>query len=104
MQNKLLKLRLKLGIRTRTNTVYKMLNILKIEDIRKTKMLALWILVLWKNVLQYLNSIMLSKSIQYHTRQVGDLDVPSSRAGYGDRSLKVDGAKKWNNMDANMKL
>ena len=35
------------------------------------------------------------KNIQYYTRQVGDLDVPSSRTGYGDRSLKVDGAKKW---------
>ena len=32
MQNKLLKLILKLDIRTRTNTVHKMLNILKIED------------------------------------------------------------------------
>ena len=36
MQNKLLKLKLKLDIRTRTNTVHKMLNMLKIEDIHKT--------------------------------------------------------------------
>ena len=43
------------------------------------------------------------KNIQYYTRQVGDLDVPPSRTGYGDRSLIVGGAKKWNNMDANMK-
>ena len=41
MQNKLLKLILKLDIRTRTNTVHKMLNILKIEDIHKTKVLAI---------------------------------------------------------------
>ena len=40
MQNKLLKLILKLDIRTRTNTVLKMLNILKIEDIHKTIVLA----------------------------------------------------------------
>ena len=35
MQNQLLKLILKLDIRTRTNTAHKMLNILKMEDIQK---------------------------------------------------------------------
>ena len=95
MQNKLLKLILKLDIRTRTNTVHKMLNILKIEDKHKTIVLA------------FVNSCVMNKCPaifeQYYTRQVGDLDVPPSRTGYGDRSLTVDGAKKWNNMDANMK-
>ena len=41
MQNKLLKLILKLDIRTRTNAVNKTLKILKIEDIHQTKVLAL---------------------------------------------------------------
>ena len=62
MQNKLLKLILKLDIQTRTNTVHKMLNILKIEDIHKTKVLVLWILVSWTSILQYLNSIIISKT------------------------------------------
>ena len=35
MQNKLLQLILKLDIRTQTNTMHKMLNILKMEDIQK---------------------------------------------------------------------
>ena len=40
MQNKLSKLILEVDIRTQTNTVHKMLNILKIEDIHKIKVLA----------------------------------------------------------------
>ena len=40
MQNKFLKLILKLDFRTRTKTVHKMLIILKIEDLHKTIVLA----------------------------------------------------------------
>ena len=57
MQNKLFKLILKLDIRTRTNTVRKMLNILKIEDIHE----AFVNFCAMKNV-KYLNSISISKT------------------------------------------
>ena len=101
MQNKLLKLILEVDIRTQTNTVHKMLNILKIEDIHKIKLLAVVNSCVIKKMSCNLNSFI--KNIQYNTRQVEDLDVPSSWTGYGDWSLKVDCAKKWNNMEANMK-
>ena len=103
MQNELLKLILNLDIRTRTNTVHKMLNILKIEDIHKTKVLAFVNSCVMNKCPAIFEQYYNIKNIQYYTRQVGDLDVPPSRTGYGDRSLKVDGANKWNNMEANMK-
>ena len=58
MQNKLFKLILKLDIRIRTNTMRKMLNILKIEDIHE----AFVNFCAMKNVLKYLNSISISKT------------------------------------------
>ena len=78
MQNKLLRLILKLYIRTRTNTVHNMLNILKIEDRHKTKVLASVNSCVMNKCPAIFEQYYNIKNIQYYTRHIVDLDVPPS--------------------------
>ena len=98
----ILKLVLRLDIRTRTDTVHYMPNTLKIEDIHKTKNFSFLMLDLWKmpcniwTVFQYqIDSVL-------HQANWG-FRCTIKLTGYGDQSLKIDGTKQWNNMDVNMK-
>ena len=70
--------------------MHKMQNILKIEDIHKTKVLASVNSGVMRKCPAIFEQYYNIKDIQYYTRQVGDLDLPSSRTGYGDRQLKSD--------------
>ena len=57
-----------------------------------------------KNVLQYLTSIMISKTFSITPGKLGfRCTSKPDRMGNGDRSFKADGANKYK-MDANMKI
>ena len=97
IQNKLMKLLLKLDPRTPTNELHRGMNILKVSDIYKS------------NVLNFVNEILSGRCPEpfrcyfqykretYDMRRKHQLNVPSTRICLGDKAVRVYGASLWNN-------
>ena len=85
--------------RTRTDFLHTSLNIMKVDDILKNKVLNFVNVCLMGKCPDIFNQYHQVKFTPYITRQEGILDIPSYRIEYGARSVKVVGAKLWNRLD-----
>ena len=98
LQNKLMKMLLKLDRRTSTNYLNKMLNICNVNDIYVCCLLNFvyedlcdWCSDVFKNYLEFRRNV-------YDVRRKGQVKIPAARLPFGDRAVKIHGASLWNKL------
>ena len=100
IQNKLLKVLYQLPYRSNTNELHCRLELLKVEDIYKTRVLKFAYESI-KNICisQFENHYQYRRGIHHHlTRNTNMLHIPRVRTKYGENTLKYKGSKFWNNI------
>ena len=102
LQNKLLKLVLRLDYRTATNVLHRDLHLLKVCDIQKVKILCFVNNCLLKNCPDIFNGYYTERETEYNLRNRG-LNVPRTRTINGSLSVYVHGAKLWNGIPESIK-
>ena len=102
LQNKLMKMLLKLDRRTSTNHLNKMLNICKVNDIYVCCLLNFVNDVLcgrcpdvFKNYFEFRRNV-------YDVRRKGQVKIPAARLPFGDKAVRIQGASIWNKLDASV--
>ena len=98
LQNKLMKILLKLGRRTSKNYLHKMLNICKVNDIYVYCLLNFVKDVLcgrfpdvFKNYFEFRRNV-------YDVGWKGQVKIPAVRLPFGDKSVRMHGASLWNKL------
>ena len=102
IQNKLLKLILKLDRLTATNILHKETNILKVTHIGESSVLGFVNKVLCGQCPAIFLSYYKIKRNAYDVRTKGQLVTPPTRIQFGDRAVKVKGCLLWNRINKNM--
>ena len=102
IQNKLLKLVLRMDFRTPTNTLHKNLHILKVNDIQKMKILCFVNNCLNENCPTYFTNYFSVRHTVYPLR-MESLTVPRVRTALGSCSISVLGARLWNGLPEQIK-
>ena len=102
IQNKLLKLILKLDRLTATNILHKEINLLKVTHIGESSVLGFVNKVLCGQCPEIFLSYYKIKRNAYDVRTKGQLVTPQTRIQFGDRAVKVKGCLLWNRINKNM--
>ena len=102
MQNTLMKLILKLDMRTSTYYLHSTLKILKVEDIYLCNVVVFGNKCLSGHCPNIFKEYFKIKTSHYANRREGSLEVPTYRIDYGMRSVKVKGAVQWNRLHKNL--
>ena len=102
LQNKLLKMIHSLNPRTGTNELHSMLKILKVKDLQSTNIICFVNNCLSRRYSKLFHRYYLDRITPYLTRNRGLL-IPKHRTTIGSLSLKIKGAKMWNNFPAETK-
>ena len=102
IQNKLLKLILKLDRLTATKLLHKEINVLKVTHIGVSSVLEFVNKVVRGHCSEILNSYFEIKRNAYDVRTKGQLVTPQTRIQFGDRAVKVKGWLLWNRINKNM--
>ena len=102
IQNKLLKLILKLDRLTATNMLHKEINVLKVTHIGDNNVLGCVNKVLCGHCPDIFISYYTIKLNAYDVRTKGQLVTPQTRIQFGDRAVKEKGCLLWNRIDKNM--
>ena len=95
IQNKLLKLILKLDRLTTTNILHKEINVLKVTHIGESSVLGFVNKVLCGQCPAIFLSYYKIKRNAYDVRTKGQLVTPQTRIQFGDRAVKVKGCLLW---------
>ena len=102
LQNKLMKMLLKLDRRTSTNYLHKMLNICKVNDIYLCCLLNFVNDVLcgrcpdvFKNYFEFRRNV-------YDVRRKGQVKIPAARLPFGDKAVRIHGASFWNKLNTSV--
>ena len=99
IQNKLLKLILKLDRLTATNMIHKYINVLKVTHIGESSVLSFVNKVLCGHCPDIFLSYYTIKRNAYDVRTKGQLVTPQTRIQFGDRAVKLKGCLLWNRID-----
>ena len=102
IQNKLLKLILKLDRLTATNILHKEINLLKVTHIGESSVLGFVNTVLCGQCPAIFLSYYKIKRNAYDLRTKGQLVTPQTRIQFGDRAVKVKGCLLCNRINKNM--
>ena len=102
IQNKLLKLILKLDGLTATNLLHKEMNVLKLTHIGESNVLGFVNKVVRGHCPEIFHSYFEIKINAYDVRTKGQLVTPQTRIQLGDRAVKVKGCLLWNRILKNM--
>ena len=102
IQNKLLKLILKLDRLTATNILHKEINLLKVTHLGESSVLGFVNKVLCGQCPAIFLSYYKIKRNAYDVRTKGQLVTPQTRIQFGDRAVKVKGCLLWNRINKNM--
>ena len=102
MQNKLMKLLLRLRRMTPTNELHMHLNILKVSDIYKSNVLSFVNEILSGRSPDIFKNYFILKNNQYDMRRKGQLNVPPCRTQICDKAVRVFGASQWNRLETCM--
>ena len=102
IQNKLLKLMLKMDFRTPTDTLHKNLHILKVADIQKMKILCFVNDCLTGDCPPYFTNYFTKRHSVYPLRTSG-LSVPRASTALGSCSASILGARLWNELPGDVK-
>ena len=103
LQNKLLKLLLKMDRDTPTYVLHAQMKILKVTDVATCKVLTFVNDILCGNCPKSFENYFQIKVTRYSTRQTAQLQVPRCRIPLADRAVRVKGASLWNKMHKNVK-
>ena len=102
IQNKILKLILKLDRLTATNILHKEINVLKVTHIGESSVLGFVNKVLCSQWPAIFHSYYKIKRNAYNVRTKGHLITPQARIQFGDRAVKVKWCLLWNRILQNM--
>ena len=102
IQNKLLKLILKLDRLTATNILHKEISLLKVTHIGDSSVLGFVNKVLCGQCPAIFLSYYKIKRNAYDVRTKGQLVTPQTGIQFGDRAVKVKGCLLWNRINKNM--
>ena len=102
IQNKLLKLILQLNMRTSTNLLHKNLHLLKIKDIREVQVLLFVNKCLKGLCPPVFHEYYGERMPHYNIRNPG-LHITRTRTAMGSNSIRIFGAKLWNNLAPRVK-
>ena len=102
IQNKLLKLALRIDRLTPTNTLHNNMKLLKISDIHKYKVIIFVNNCVTGLCPKYFTSYFIQRENPYDLRSTG-LHVPRSRTTLGSLGVYSHGAKLWNGLPDNIK-
>ena len=98
MQNKLMKLLLRLRGMTPTNELHMHLNILKVSDIYKSNVLSFVNEILSGRSPDIFKNCFILKNNQYDMHRKGQLNVPPCLKQICDKAVRVFGASQWNRL------
>ena len=99
IQNKLVKLLLKLDWRTSTKYLHKHLNILKVCDIYKVSLLEFVHACKYRETPPTFYTYFSTAQTSYRTRQQGHLRVVNTNKSIGDTRVQCHAARLWNAID-----
>ena len=102
IQNKLLKLILKLDRLTATNLLHKEINVLKVTHIGESSVLGFVNKVVRGHCPEIFHSYFEIKRNAYDVRTKDQLVTPQTRIQFGDRAVQVKGCLLWNRINKNM--
>ena len=102
IQNKLLKLILKLDRLTATNLLHKEINVLKVTHIGESSVPGFVNKVVRGHCPEIFHSYFEIKRNAYDVRTKSQLVTPQTRIQFGDRAVKVKGCLLWNRINKNM--
>ena len=102
IQNKLLKMLLRLEIRTSTNELHKTLKLLKVQDIYNVNILNFVNNCINGNCPDPYKTYFVTRESGYNIRGMG-LQVNNGKTNIGASAVKIYGAKLWNNLDHEIK-
>ena len=98
LQNKLMKMLLRIDRLTPTEALHRKLNILKVRDIYECNLLSFVNDILIRRCPEVFTDYFVLKQNAYDLRTKGQLVVPSARIMFGDRQVKIKGAQLWNRL------
>ena len=103
IQNKLLKLLLKVPQRTRTNEIHRGLPLLKVNDIYKAS-LCMFVYDCLNNLCPpVLRNYFVANQHGYHTRRENYLSIKNSKTELGRSRVNITAANQWNNVNEDLK-
>ena len=106
LQNQLLKVLLKKDYRYSTNELHKSLDVLKVSDIADQEIIA-FVHKYFSNNLPPVFTDYFETLAHQHQRNTRNgqnlLHIPNYRSDIAGSSVKISGAKIWNNLDSNLK-
>ena len=103
IQNKLLKLILKLHRLTATNMLHNDINVLRVTHIGESSVLGFVDKVVRGHCPEIFHSYFEMKKNAYDVRTKGQLITPQTRIQFGDRAVKVKGCLLWNRINKTMR-